>query len=69
LNLRSDKDATLSKILYFWNNSIKPIGIHGLRQIPGHTVCDVDLSTIVKGHLSYKDQHYLIGKMGDDIHD
>ena len=69
LNLRSDKDATLSKILYFWYNAVQPIGLYELRAIPGHTIRDVDLTTIVKGHLKYKNQQYLIGKMGDIIHD
>lgn len=69
LNLWSNKDHVLKYILKGWDRNITPIGLKAIGEVPGHTVRDVDLSKIVPGHLGYVDNHYLIAKIGDIIHD
>ena len=56
-------------MLKAWDRGIRPIGLKAIGEVPGHTVCDVDLTKIVSGHLGYVKNHYLIAKIGDIIHD
>lgn len=52
----------LTHVLSLCLPDAKPMGIHKLKEIPGHEIVNLDCSGYVSGHLDYMGQFEAIGK-------
>lgn len=63
VNLHSDCDSALKYLLKICKPAINPIGVYPIEEVPGHLILNQDCSSVVGGHLAYRDNMKLLAKL------
>ena len=63
VNLHSDNDGALKYLLRICKPQIEPIGIHQIEEVPGHLVVNQDCTSVVNGHMSYRENMRVLARL------
>lgn len=56
-------DTVLRYLLSLCQPDIKPIGLNSVKEIPGHEIINVDCTNFISGHLAFRRNLDILGKV------